>query len=111
MERSRSTSASLQRSVTSAAASKVKKALGLKSRRKNLGSDEADADVDAGQGKHSASQCTTQKKRSSTVGELMRVQMRVSEQTDSRVRRALLRVAAGQVYSMILYYSRLKSPL
>ncbi|XP_027070822.1 protein unc-13 homolog [Coffea arabica] len=97
MERSRSTSASLQRSVTSAAASKVKKALGLKSRRKNLGSDEADADLDAGQGKHSASQCTTQKKRSSTVGELMRVQMRVSEQTDSRVRRALLRVAAGQL--------------
>ncbi|KAK9273986.1 hypothetical protein L1049_018800 [Liquidambar formosana] len=32
-----------------------------------------------------------------TVGELMRAQMKVSETTDSRVRRGLLRIAAGQV--------------
>ncbi|KAL3535701.1 hypothetical protein ACH5RR_004162 [Cinchona calisaya] len=102
-ERSQSMSPSLQRSVTSSAASKVKKALGLKSRRKNLGSDSAEEDAQA---KNSVSQATTQKKKSPTVGELMRVQMRVSEQTDSRVRRALLRVAAGQlgkkVESMVL---------
>ncbi|KAI7741463.1 hypothetical protein M8C21_019542 [Ambrosia artemisiifolia] len=32
-----------------------------------------------------------------TVGELMRVQMKVTEAADSRIRRALLRVSAGQV--------------
>ncbi|POO00847.1 hypothetical protein TorRG33x02_034780 [Trema orientale] len=79
-------SPSLQRSLTSTAASRVKKALGLKSspssRRRASGGD-------------SVSQGKT--KRSVTVGEMMRVQMRVSEQTDSRIRRALLRVAAGQL--------------
>ena len=78
-------SPSLQRSLTSTAASRVKKALGLKSSpssRRRTGGD-------------SGSQGKT--KRSITVGEMMRVQMRVSEQTDSRIRRALLRVAAGQV--------------
>ncbi|KAG9130119.1 hypothetical protein Leryth_012863 [Lithospermum erythrorhizon] len=54
--------------------SKVKKGLGLKSKKKDL----------VGLGK-----------KSSSIGELIRVQMRVSEQIDSRVRRALLRVAAG----------------
>ncbi|XP_020417949.1 uncharacterized protein LOC18793656 [Prunus persica] len=76
---------SFQRS-TSSAASRVKKALGLKqtaSSRRRLG----DGD--------SVSQGKT--KRSGTVWELMRFQMRVSEQTDTRVRRALLRVAAGQL--------------
>ncbi|KAL3532512.1 hypothetical protein ACH5RR_006033 [Cinchona calisaya] len=91
-ERSQSMSPSLQRSVTSAAASKVKGALGLKSRRKNLGSDSVKVEAE---GRNSVRQ--TQKKRSSTVGELMRVQMRVSEQTDSRVRRAFLRLATGQL--------------
>ncbi|CAO2822895.1 unnamed protein product [Amaranthus hypochondriacus] len=67
------TSPSLQRSLTSAAASKVKKALGISS------------------GKRSA------QKKAATVGELIRVQMKVSEQTDSRVRRAFLRIAAGQL--------------
>ncbi|EXB59790.1 hypothetical protein L484_010901 [Morus notabilis] len=76
---------SLQRSVTSTAASRVKKALGLKSlssssRRRAVGDSAARA-----------------AKRSVTLGEMMRVQMRVSEQTDSRIRRALLRVAAGQL--------------
>ncbi|XP_063945724.1 protein unc-13 homolog [Daucus carota subsp. sativus] len=36
-------------------------------------------------------------KRVGAVGELMRVQMKVSEQVDSRVRRALLRITAGQL--------------
>ncbi|GMH23823.1 hypothetical protein Nepgr_025666 [Nepenthes gracilis] len=76
-----SASASLQRSLTSAAASKVKKSLGLKftiSRR---------------------SERETERKgtKTATLGELIRVQMRVSEPTDSRVRRVLLRVAAGQL--------------
>ncbi|XP_059318543.1 protein unc-13 homolog [Lycium ferocissimum] len=63
-----SLSPSFQRST---AASKVKKALGLKSRKKNLDN--------------------------SVSGELMRVQMGISEQTDSRVRRAFLRLNAGQL--------------
>ncbi|XP_019438423.1 PREDICTED: uncharacterized protein LOC109344218 [Lupinus angustifolius] len=66
-----------QRSLTYTAASKVKKVFGLKS----PGSD------GSGQGKP---------KRPLTVGELMRNQMRVSEAMDSRVRRALLRISAGQ---------------
>ncbi|CAJ1973900.1 unnamed protein product [Sphenostylis stenocarpa] len=82
-------SPALQRSITSTAASKVKKAFGLKSpgsgSRKSPGSGSASG---SGQGKP---------KRPLTVGELMRNQMRVSEAMDSRVRRALLRISAGQV--------------
>ncbi|XP_021900106.1 uncharacterized protein LOC110816281 [Carica papaya] len=73
---------SLQRSLTSTATSKVKKALGMKS------------------GKRRDSESVSQGgrvKRAVTAGELVRVQMRVSEQTDSRIRRALLRIAAGQL--------------
>ena len=81
-------SPALQRSITSTAASKVKKAFGLKSpgsaSRKSPGSG-------SGQGKP---------KRPLTVGELMRNQMRVSEAMDSRVRRALLRISAGQVVTL-----------
>lgn len=86
-------SASLQRSLTSSAASRVKKALGLKSAssKRNGGNDS----VSQGRAKKAV-----------TTGELMRLQMRVSEQTDSRIRRALLRVAAGQlgrrIESMVL---------
>lgn len=70
-------SISLQKSVSSIAASKMKKALGLKKREgRSLSGDEV---------------------REVTIGELMRVQMRVLEQTDSRVRRALLRIAATQL--------------
>lgn len=36
-------------------------------------------------------------KKPVTIGDLMRVQMRVSEGFDSRIRRALLRISAGQV--------------
>lgn len=66
---------SLHRSLTSTAASKVKKALGLKTTSSSRGSS----------------------KRAATTGELVRVQMRISEQSDTRIRRALLRIAAGQV--------------
>nr|XP_043623486.1 protein unc-13 homolog [Erigeron canadensis] len=65
---------SLQRSVTTTASSKVKKALGMKSKK-----------------------VLATENRPATVGELMRVQMRISEQVDSRVRRALLRIAAAQL--------------
>ena len=86
-------SPSLQRSLTSSAASRVKKALGLKTtssskRRVGVGDSVSQGRV----------------KKAVTVGELMRVQMRVSEQTDSRIRRALLRVAAGQVQTNYYYY-------
>ncbi|XP_027357832.1 protein unc-13 homolog isoform X1 [Abrus precatorius] len=64
---------SLHRSLTSTAASKVKKALGLKTT-SSKGS-----------------------KRATTTGELVRVQMKISEQSDTRIRRALLRIAAGQL--------------
>ncbi|KAK6944928.1 hypothetical protein RJ641_026030 [Dillenia turbinata] len=89
-----SSSSSLQRSLTSTAASKVKKALGLKK-----SSNSSNTDSVNGGGKIRA-------KKSLTTGELMRIQMKVSEQTDSRIRRALLRIAAGQlgrrIESMVL---------
>ncbi|KAJ9688334.1 hypothetical protein PVL29_014167 [Vitis rotundifolia] len=75
---------SLQRSLTSTAASKVKKALGLNSSSKRGAAKESSA-------------AQAKSKKPVTVGELMRVQMRVSEQTDSRIRRGLLRIAAGQL--------------
>nr|KJB54805.1 hypothetical protein B456_009G049700 [Gossypium raimondii] len=78
-------SPALQRSLTSAAASKMKKALGLKSpgSKKSPGSGPG-----SGEGKS---------KRPTTVGELMRIQMRIPETVDSRVRRALLRIGGGLV--------------
>ncbi|KAK1267132.1 hypothetical protein QJS04_geneDACA002685 [Acorus gramineus] len=76
----------LQRSVTSAAASKMKRALGLK---KSPSSASA-----AGKGSPSSG---GKVRRPATVGELVRVQMGVSEQTDGRIRRGLLRIAAGQL--------------
>lgn len=79
-----SSAPSLQRSLTSTAASKVKKALGMKSIKKRVSG-----------GGESVSQGKA--KRAVTVGEMVRAQMRISEQTDSRIRRALLRIAAGQV--------------
>ena len=86
---SSASSASLQRSLTSAAASKMKKALGLRSSAssKGVGS--------PGSGGKAAGP----PRRPATVGELMRVQMRVSEPADARIRRGLLRIAASQVGS------------
>lgn len=79
----------LQKSLTSAAASKMKKALGLKSPRKGGGGGSPGS---AGSGNGRGGKMT--------VGELMRLQMRVPENEDSRVRRALLRISAGQVKSV-----------
>ncbi|OIT36451.1 PREDICTED: uncharacterized protein LOC109242034 [Nicotiana attenuata] len=83
---SSSSSPSMQRSLTSTAASKMKKALGLRSS-SSSGIKRAEGSPGSG-GKP---------KKPVTVGELMRVQMKVSESVDSRIRRALLRIAAGQV--------------
>ncbi|RAL49237.1 hypothetical protein DM860_018035 [Cuscuta australis] len=96
LERSESMSSFLfQRSMPASAPSKVKKALGLKSKKKNC----SDSMADAGEDQNSMS-----RQPASTVGELIRVQMKVSEQTDSRVRRGLLRVAAGQLGRRIESY-------
>ncbi|XP_021715198.1 uncharacterized protein LOC110683161 [Chenopodium quinoa] len=84
-------SGGLQRSLTSTAASRMKKALGLRSsgssslglrRSSNGGSPVGES---------------SPKSKPLTVGELMRVQMRVSETVDSRIRRAFLRIAASQL--------------
>ncbi|KAM0945744.1 putative protein unc-13, mammalian uncoordinated 13, domain 2 [Dioscorea sansibarensis] len=64
------------RSLTSAMASKMKKALGLKS---------------------SKGSPAKPPKRPATLGELMRVRMGVSEQTDERLRRALIKIVAGKL--------------
>ncbi|GAB2275755.1 hypothetical protein Dimus_010505 [Dionaea muscipula] len=89
-------SPSLQKSLSSTA-SKMKKALGLRSSSSKKGSGSARSESSPRSGSSS---------RPLTVGELMRVQMRVSETVDSRIRRALLRIAAGQlgkrVESMVL---------
>ncbi|XP_024983508.1 protein unc-13 homolog [Cynara cardunculus var. scolymus] len=77
-----------QRSITSAAASKMKKALGLRS------SSSAGSPGSAGSGTGSGGKG---KKTVMTIGELMRIQMKISEAADSRIRRALLRISAGQV--------------
>ncbi|VAI17563.1 unnamed protein product [Triticum turgidum subsp. durum] len=82
-----SSSSSLQRSLTSAAASKMKKALGLKSSASSKGGSPGSG----GAGVKAAP------RRPATVGELMRAQMRVSEPADARIRRGLLRIAAGQL--------------
>ncbi|KAJ6811911.1 uncharacterized protein M6B38_151325 [Iris pallida] len=93
---------SLQRSLTSTAASKMKKALGLKS----SPSSSTTSSKKSSPGKDGIPGGGAGRKRAATVGELVRVQMRVSEQTDSRIRRGLLRIAAGQlgkrIESMVL---------
>ncbi|KAK8261984.1 hypothetical protein V6Z12_D13G225800 [Gossypium hirsutum] len=79
----------LQHSLTSAAASKMKKALGLKSPGSSPGSKKSPGSgPGSGQGKS---------KRPVTVGELMRIQMRAPEAVDARVRRSLLRIGGGLV--------------
>ncbi|WMV42545.1 hypothetical protein MTR67_035930 [Solanum verrucosum] len=83
---SNSSSPSMQRSLTSTAASKMKKALGLRSS-SSSGIKRTEGSPGSG-GKP---------KKPVTIGELMRIQMKVSENFDSRIRRALLRITAGQV--------------
>lgn len=75
----------LQRAVT---ASKVKKALGLRSL-----SDSVATRSDSGR----------EIKEGVRVGELIRVQMRVSDQVDIRVRRGFLKIAASQVHSFFFF--------
>ncbi|CAL2270567.1 unnamed protein product [Prunus armeniaca] len=86
-------SPTLQRSLTYVAASRMKKALRLKSpgsgSKKSLGS----GGSGSGLGKP---------KRVMTVGELMRIQMGISDAMDSRVRRALLRISAAQSHIRVL---------
>ncbi|KAG2634622.1 hypothetical protein PVAP13_2NG173900 [Panicum virgatum] len=84
---SSASSASLQRSLTSAAASKMKKALGLRSSASSMGVGSPG----------SGGKAAGPPRRPATVGELMRVQMRVSEPADARIRRGLLRIAASQL--------------
>ncbi|XP_058114659.1 protein unc-13 homolog isoform X2 [Magnolia sinica] len=73
-------SPSPQRSATSSAASKMKAALGFSSySSKSLGKENS----------------PLRPKKPVTAGELMRVQMSVSEEADSRVRRAVLRITGG----------------
>jgi len=89
-------SPAIQRSLTSTAASKMKKALGLRSSSSlSPGSNKSSGSASGSNGKS---------KRPTTVGELMRIQMRVSEAVDSRVRRAFLRIAASQVSSTLLLH-------
>ncbi|KAL9267914.1 unc-13-like protein, partial [Drosera capensis] len=77
-------SSALQRSLTAEAAGKVKAVLGLKSRSKKKGSERENAEG-------------SERKMRRSVGEVMRNQMRVSEQVDSRIRKVLLRIAADQL--------------
>lgn len=77
-----SLSPSIQKSLTSTAASRVKRALGLRSSKKSS---------------HLKDGSPSRSRRPQTIGELLRLQMNVSEQTDARVRRALLRISAGQL--------------
>lgn len=69
----------------------MKKALGLRSS-SNLGSKKGESSPGS-----SGNGSGGKGKKPVTVGELMRVQMKVSEAADSRIRRALLRISAGQV--------------
>ncbi|KAF5202116.1 unc-13-like protein [Thalictrum thalictroides] len=81
-----SISPSFQRSLTSTAASKMKQAFGMKSSNKSPPTKE-----------NGSNGSPLKSKKPMTVGDLVRVQMGVSEQSDSRIRRALLRISAGQV--------------
>ncbi|RWR78281.1 hypothetical protein CKAN_00680600 [Cinnamomum micranthum f. kanehirae] len=73
---SSSSPSSPQKSLTWSAASKMKAAFGFGSSSKGSPSEES--------------------KKPITVGELVRIQMGISEEADSRIQRALLRFAAGQ---------------
>lgn len=96
--------AELQRSMTSAAASKVKKVLGVKKKEGGGRERQRERSESPGRGRRSAS--PVRGRRSAPAGEVIRVQMMVPEQTDTRIRRGLLRVAAGQrgrrIESMVL---------
>ena len=73
----------------------MKKAFGLRSSMSSLGLKKSSPSSKSG----SEGSPNSKVAKPVTVGELMRVQMRVSEAVDSRIRRAMLRIAAGQVRS------------
>jgi hypothetical protein len=77
-----------QKSLTSAAASHMKKALGLQ------GTTAATTTRELSQ---RALSFKSNKKTPSTVTEIMKVQLRISDQSEVRTLRALSRAAAGQV--------------
>lgn len=74
----------------------MKKALGMRSSSTKRSSDASNSVAGA------------KTKRPVTIGELMRVQMRVSESADSRIRRGLLRISAGQVRYLLSGYEKVK---
>ncbi|XP_024960334.1 protein unc-13 homolog isoform X2 [Cynara cardunculus var. scolymus] len=74
---------SLQRSLTFTTVSKVKRSLGINSPKKKKGSGSAPTSP------------SSKENRPAAIGETMRVQMKISEQTDSRVKLALMKIAAG----------------
>ncbi|KAJ9551119.1 hypothetical protein OSB04_015164 [Centaurea solstitialis] len=77
---------SLQRSMTFTAVSKVKRSLGIMSptTRKNKGS-----------GGSAPTSPSEKEDRTAAIGETVRVQMKISEQTDARVKVAFMKIAAG----------------
>ncbi|XAR67041.1 hypothetical protein NMG60_11013454 [Bertholletia excelsa] len=84
---------SLQRSMTLTATKGMKNVFGLKSSR---GTGLGPGPV-AGPGPaHEPADLEEKAKRPVSAGDLVRVHMGISEQTDSRIRRGLLRVSAGQ---------------
>lgn len=75
--------------LTSTAASTMKKALGFRPLSSKKNKKKSGAGKEGTSSKHA--------KKPATVEELMRVQMRVSEQADSRIRKGLTLIAASQV--------------
>eukprot|EP01018_Ginkgo_biloba_P030442 Gb_20494 [translate_table: standard] len=84
-ERSDKLSVLSHKSLTFAAASKVKRALGLPSKK-----------VPNKEIRPSSSLSSLKPKKPPTIAEIMRQQLRISEQSDIRLRRALLRILSGQ---------------
>ena len=84
---SQSETKSLHRSLTSSATHQVKQALGLKSK-SNVGKEDSSSNS---------------LKKKMNVQELVKIQMGISEQVDTRIRRGLLRISAGQVKLILLF--------
>lgn len=77
------------KSLTSSAASQMKRAFGLQS---SGGSTEIQRSS------------SFKSKKNTTISDVLRVQMRISESSETRTRRALSRATAGQVYSSYKVY-------
>lgn len=74
----------INKSLTSSAASQMKRAFGLQS---SGGSNEI------------LRSSSIKSKKNPTISDILRVQMRISEDSETRIRRALSRATAGQVHS------------